>query len=191
MEPKSYGAGCVCTLWPVQPGISLVGVGICVCFPQLQVLETFKSDVYFLGIFFLHFLHSLAFPTPSFIIHQAKDDYSASPGFWERMHKEPSVRRAGRGWDSYWSSYVVTWLRGYRVTGAALGTSGTPTCKYFYRINSTCDNLLSPCVQTVTSWPCLLNRDLGCFLFRELGIYNSRRNANDFAVGECSPSCFP
>lgn len=117
MEPKSYGVGCVCTLWPMQPGISLVGVGICMCFPQLQVLETFKSDVYFLGIFFLHFLHSLAFPTPSFIIHQAKDDYSASPGFWERMHKEPSVRRAGRGWDSYWSSYVVTWLRGYRVTG--------------------------------------------------------------------------
>lgn len=35
----------------VQPGISLVHVGICVCFPQLQMLETFKSHVYFLGIF--------------------------------------------------------------------------------------------------------------------------------------------
>lgn len=64
-------------------------------------------------------------------------------------------------------------------------------CKYFWRINSTCDNLLSsPLVQTVTSWPFLPNRDLDCFLFRELCIYNLQRNPDDSAVWECSPSYF-
>lgn len=129
----------------VQPGISLVHVGICVCFPQLQMLETFKSHVYFLGIFFSTFsTYSLALPTLSFsVIHQAKNDSSASPGFLERLHQEPSVRELE---EAEVPIKVPTWLR-----GAALGTSGTPTCKYFYRINSTCDNLLSQCMQTVTS----------------------------------------
>lgn len=65
------------------------------------------------------------------------------------------------------------------------------SCKYFWRINSTCGNLLSsPLVQTVTSWPFLPNRDLDCFLFRELCIYNLQRNPDDSAVWECSPSYF-
>lgn len=56
-------------------------------------------------------------------------------------------------------------------------------CKYFCRINSTCDNLLSsPFVNTVTSCPFLLNRDLVCFLFIELCIYSPQRNPDDFAV---------
>lgn len=115
MKPKSYGAGCVCTLWPVQPGISLVGVGICVCFPQLQVLETFKSDVYFLGIFFS--------PLSSFILWLSP----LLPSLFtrQRMTTQP-VLGFGKGCvrsqvsgeleEAEIPIEVPTWLRGYVVT---------------------------------------------------------------------------
>lgn len=112
MKPKSYGAGCVCTLWPVQPGISLVGVGICVCFPQLQVLETFKSDVYFLGIFFSPLSSFIPWPSPLLPSLFTRQRMTTQPvlGFGKGCVRS---QVSGELEEAEIPIEVPTWLRGY------------------------------------------------------------------------------
>lgn len=183
VELKPYGAGCVCTLWLLmQPGMisRLVGMGIWECFPQFQMPEAFKSDVYFLGIFLSTFFIYFSGPPHSFI-----QCYSGKK--WRQLSLSWLLGQDAFG-ELEEQRFLLQFLHSYEEP--LLEHLAHPRANTFTElIPPVIIYCLHVCRQSQVdhfSWI-----EIWTFsLFWELGIYSLQRNADDCVVWECSPSCY-